>query len=82
MSEFVGTDHKKTKRVLTKHVKKIKKDNPDYLSIIKTADNSSSEAAAISSSVKLPMLKEIIKSPGKVSIRMSKRLAEKTPYKK
>ena len=50
---------------------------------IKTADNSSNEAATASFAVEFPTLTEIIRSPpSKFTIRRSKRLAKKNPYQK
>ena len=72
------TDDKNVKRYFVEHIKStIKKDNGDDLPTIETADNSSNELAT-SSSTELPKLTEIIKSSGKINIRRSKRLAEKT----
>ena len=76
------TEDKNAKRDFVEHVKStIKKDNVNYLSIIKTADNSSNEAAAASFSVEFPTLTEIMRSsPGKFTIKRCKRLAEKNRY--
>ena len=76
------TEDKNAKRDFVEHVKStIKKDNVNYLSIIKTADNSSNEAAAASFSVEFPTLTEIMRnSPVKFTIKRCKRLAEKNRY--
>ena len=76
------TEDKNAKHDFVEHVKStIKKDNGDYLPTIKTADNSSNEAAVASLSAEFLTLTEIIRSPpGKFTIRRSKRLAEKKPY--
>ena len=76
------TEDKNTKGDFVEHVKStIKKDNADYLPAIKRADNSSNEASVTSFSAEFPTLTEIIRSPpGKLTIRRSKRLTEKTPY--
>ena len=77
------TEDKNAKRDFVEHVKStIKKDNGDYLPTIKTADNSSNEAAVASFSAEFPTLTEIIRSPpGKFTITRSKRLAEKNHIK-
>ena len=78
------TEDKNTKRYFVEHVKStIKKDNVDYLPTIKRANNSSNEAATASFSAEFSTLTEVIRSPpGKFTIRLSKGLAEKTPYQK
>ena len=78
------TEDKNAKRDFVEHVKStIKKDNVNYLPTVKRADNSSNEAAVASFSAEFPTLIEIIRSPpGKLTIRRSKKLAEKTQYQK
>ena len=78
------TEDKNAKPDFVDHIKStIKRDRVGYLLTIKRANNSSNETAVASFSAKFPTLTEIIRSlPGKFTIRRSKRLAEKTPYKK
>ena len=78
------TDNKNAKRDFPDNVKStIKKGNADYLPTLKTADNSSNEAVAATSSAEFQTpLTEISKSSGSISIRRSKRLTKKTPYQK
>ena len=71
-------EDKNVKRDFVEHVKSTIKKDIDYLPAIKTAGNSSNEAAVASFSAEFPTLTEIIRSPsGKFTIRRSKRLHTK-----
>ena len=71
-------EDKNVKRDFVEHVKSTIKKDVDYLTTIKTAYNSSNEAAIASFLAEFLTLTEIIRSPsGKFTIRRSKRLHTK-----
>ena len=77
------TEDKNAKHDFVEHIKSTKKkDNGDYLPTIKTAVNSSNEAAVASFSAEFPTITEIIRSPpGKLLLGDLKDLLKKNHTK-